>query len=39
MSEDKKIKVFVENKKASADEELPLISPLNGDGGPAPADG
>ena len=36
---DKEIKTFVENKKASADEELPLISPLNGDGGPAPADG
>ncbi len=36
---DKEIKTFVENKKASADEELPLISPLNGDGGPVPADG
>ena len=36
---DKEIKTFVENKKASADEELPLIAPLNGEGGPAPADG
>jgi len=36
---DKEIKTYVENKKASADEELPLIAPLNGDGGPAPADG
>jgi len=36
---DKEIKTFVENKKAAADEELPLISPLNGDGGPVPADG
>ena len=36
---DKEIKTFVENKKAAVDEELPLIAPLNGDGGPAPADG
>ena len=36
---DKEIKTYVENKKAAADEELPLIAPLNGDGGPAPADG
>ena len=36
---DKEIKTFVENKKAAVDEELPLISPLNGDGGPVPADG
>ena len=36
---DKEIKTFVENKKAAADEELPLIAPLHGDGGPAPADG
>ena len=35
---DKKIKVFVENKKAASDE-LPLVSPLSGDGGPVPADG
>ena len=36
---DKEIKTYVENKKASAEGELPLIAPLNGDGGPAPADG
>ena len=35
---DKEIKVFVENKKAASDE-LPLVSPLSGDGGPVPADG
>ena len=36
---DKEIKTYVENKKASAEGELPLIAPLNGNGGPAPADG
>ena len=36
---DKEIKTYIENKKAEANAELPLISPLNGDGGPAPADG
>ena len=36
---DKKIKTYIENKKASGDEELPIMAPLNGEGGPAPADG
>ena len=36
---DKEIKTYIENKKASAEGELPLIAPLNGDGGPASADG
>ena len=35
---DKEIKTFIENKKATADD-LPLISPLSGDGEPVPADG
>ena len=35
---DKEIKVFVENKRASSDE-LPLVSPVSGNGGPVPADG
>ena len=35
---DKEIKVFVENKKATPDE-LPLVSPLSGNGRPVPADG
>ena len=34
----KQIKTFVENKKATADE-LPLVSPISGDGEPVPADG
>jgi len=38
-TKDKEIKTFVENKKASADAELPLVSSLTGDGKPAPADG
>tara|TARA_Y100001970_G_scaffold228962_1_gene283803 strand:- start:12777 stop:14207 length:1431 start_codon:yes stop_codon:yes gene_type:complete len=36
---DKEIKTYIENKKASGDEELPIMAPLNGEGGPAPADG
>ena len=35
---DKQIKTFIENKKATSDE-LPLISPISGDGSPTPADG
>jgi len=37
-TKDKEIKVFVENKKAAGDEELPLVSPPGG-GAPVAADG